>query len=98
LWPPNEHQVWVWVIASPLLLRGCGGGECAFVSATPLNGCALCVSQTSVDGVYAIGDVASFPLLCAGGASVRQEHVTHARSSAVQAAKSIMGEHLRGNC
>lgn len=48
--------------------------------------------QTSVPGVYAIGDVASFPLLCAGGAAVRQEHVTHARSSAAQAAQAIMGE------
>lgn len=47
--------------------------------------------QTGVDGVYAIGDVASFPLLLAGGALVRQEHVTHARSSAAQAAKAIMG-------
>jgi NADPH-dependent 2,4-dienoyl-CoA reductase/sulfur reductase-like enzyme len=50
--------------------------------------------QTSVDGVYAIGDVASFPLLVAGGALVRQEHVTHARSSAAQAAKALLGECL----
>lgn len=49
--------------------------------------------QTSAEGVYAIGDVASFPLLVAGGALVRQEHVTHARSSAAQAAKALMGEH-----
>jgi hypothetical protein len=48
--------------------------------------------QTSVEGVYAIGDVASFPLLVAGGTLVRQEHVTHARSSAAQAAKALMGE------
>lgn len=48
--------------------------------------------QTSVGGVYAIGDVASFPLLCAGGVAVRQEHVTHARSSAAQAAAAITGE------
>jgi monodehydroascorbate reductase (NADH) len=48
--------------------------------------------QTSVDDVYAIGDVAAFPLLAADGAIVRQEHVTHARSSAAQAAKAIMGE------
>ena len=58
--------------------------------------CTVCVViQTSVDGVYAIGDVASFPLLCAGGVSVRQEHVTHARSSAAQAAHAIMGEGRR---
>lgn len=50
------------------------------------------ILQTRVDGVYAIGDVASFPLLVAGGAPVRQEHVTHARSSAAQAAKAILGE------
>jgi hypothetical protein len=48
--------------------------------------------QTSVNGVYAIGDVAAFPLLAADAAIVRQEHVTHARSSAAQAAKAIMGE------
>lgn len=53
-------------------------------------------TQTSVDGVYAIGDVASFPLLAAGGALVRQEHVTHARSSAAQAAHAILGEYHSG--
>eukprot|EP00882_Tetradesmus_deserticola_P012891 GHRQ01013663.1.p1 GENE.GHRQ01013663.1~~GHRQ01013663.1.p1 ORF type:complete len:335 (+),score=159.41 GHRQ01013663.1:183-1187(+) len=47
--------------------------------------------KTSVDDVYAIGDVASFPLLAAGGALVRQEHVTHARSSAAHAARALMG-------
>ncbi|KAF6255444.1 monodehydroascorbate reductase [Scenedesmus sp. NREL 46B-D3] len=47
--------------------------------------------KTSVDGVYAIGDVAAFPLLAAGGELVRQEHVTHARSSAAHAAKALMG-------
>jgi hypothetical protein len=52
----------------------------------------LALLQTSVDGVYAIGDVAAFPLLVADGAVVRQEHVTHARSSAAQAAKALMGK------
>ena len=52
----------------------------------------LLLLQTNVPGVYAIGDVASFPLLFAGGASVRQEHVTHARSSAAQAAQAIRGK------
>lgn len=47
--------------------------------------------QTSVPGVYAIGDVAAFPLLRAGGALARQEHVTHARSSASHAVKAILG-------
>eukprot|EP00879_Flechtneria_rotunda_P012381 GHRR01012929.1.p1 GENE.GHRR01012929.1~~GHRR01012929.1.p1 ORF type:complete len:306 (+),score=104.79 GHRR01012929.1:2353-3270(+) len=47
--------------------------------------------QTSVPNVYAIGDVASFPLLVAGGQLVRQEHVTNARLSAAHAAKALLG-------
>lgn len=48
--------------------------------------------QTSNPDVYAVGDVASFPLLLAdGGPTVRQEHVTNARNSAVQAAKALLG-------
>lgn len=35
--------------------------------------------RTSDPDVYAIGDVAAFPLLRAGGGLVRQEHVTHCR-------------------
>ncbi|KAG2438025.1 hypothetical protein HXX76_005639 [Chlamydomonas incerta] len=47
---------------------------------------------TSVPGVYAVGDVAAFPLtsVATGQVShVRQEHVTHCRSSAAQAVKAI---------
>eukprot|EP00198_Chlamydomonas_reinhardtii_P011135 XP_001700472.1 monodehydroascorbate reductase [Chlamydomonas reinhardtii] len=47
---------------------------------------------TSVPGVYAVGDVAAFPLtsVATGQEShVRQEHVTHCRSSAAQAVKAI---------
>ncbi|GLC35869.1 hypothetical protein PLESTB_000514300 [Pleodorina starrii] len=49
---------------------------------------------TSVPGVYAIGDVAAFPLTSVATgqvAHVRQEHVTHCRTSAAQAAKAILG-------
>ena len=48
--------------------------------------------QTSVPGVYAIGDVASFPLACEGNTIARQEHVTHARTSAAHAVAAIQGE------
>mmetsp|Transcript_13649 Transcript_13649/g.29277 ORF Transcript_13649/g.29277 Transcript_13649/m.29277 type:complete len:433 (-) Transcript_13649:309-1607(-) len=44
--------------------------------------------ESSVPGVYAIGDVAAFPL---AGAAARQEHVTHARQSAAHVAKAISG-------
>jgi monodehydroascorbate reductase (NADH) len=47
---------------------------------------------TSVPGVWAIGDVASFPLACEGGALSRQEHVTHARQSAAHVGATLMGE------
>jgi monodehydroascorbate reductase (NADH) len=46
----------------------------------------------SVPGVYAIGDVASFPLAREGGALGRQEHVTHARQSAAHVGATLMGE------
>ncbi|GIL43701.1 hypothetical protein Vafri_1357 [Volvox africanus] len=49
---------------------------------------------TSVPGVFAVGDVAAFPLasVATGQVShVRQEHVTHCRLSAAQAAKAILG-------
>jgi len=46
--------------------------------------------KTSDPDVYAIGDVATFPLKMAGGKFVRQEHVTHCRSSAAQAVSSIL--------
>eukprot|EP00775_Hariotina_reticulata_P008423 gene8423-8606_t len=47
--------------------------------------------KTSVHDTYAIGDVASFPLVRAGGALVRQEHVTHARLSAAHVTQVLLG-------
>ncbi len=35
--------------------------------------------RTSVPNVYAVGDVASFPLKLNDGSLARQEHVTHCR-------------------
>ncbi|EFJ49863.1 hypothetical protein VOLCADRAFT_80444 [Volvox carteri f. nagariensis] len=49
---------------------------------------------TSVPDVYAVGDVAAFPLTSVASGEVsyaRQEHVTHCRLSAAQAAKAILG-------
>ena len=40
--------------------------------------------------VYAVGDVAAFPLAVAGGALVRMEHVAHARASAAHAAAAVL--------
>jgi hypothetical protein len=51
--------------------------------------------QTSVPGVYAIGDVASFPLVCEGNTIARQEHVTHARTSAAHVVAALSGEDSR---
>lgn len=42
--------------------------------------------------VYAVGDVAAFPLKMEGGQLTRNEHVKHARDSAKQATKDILGE------
>jgi monodehydroascorbate reductase (NADH) len=47
--------------------------------------------QTSVDGVYAVGDIASFPLKMYGGRMARVEHVGHARSSAAHAVRAVCG-------
>jgi monodehydroascorbate reductase (NADH) len=47
--------------------------------------------KTSVDGVYAIGDIATFPLKMYGGRPARVEHVGHARSSAAQAVRAACG-------
>lgn len=47
--------------------------------------------RTSVPDVYAVGDVAAFPLLRDGGKLVRQEHVTHCRLSAAHAVSHILG-------
>jgi len=45
--------------------------------------------QTSLDGVYAIGDIATFPLKLYGNKMFRAEHVGHARQSASQVMKVI---------
>jgi len=45
-----------------------------------------------LEDAYAIGDVASFPLIRAGGLLIRQEHVTHARLSAAHVAQVLLGE------
>jgi monodehydroascorbate reductase (NADH) len=47
--------------------------------------------KTSLDGVYASGDIVTFPLKMAGARLQRMEHVSHARSSATHAVKSIFG-------
>eukprot|EP00736_Rhodelphis_marinus_P010126 Rmarinus@m.2327 len=46
--------------------------------------------RTSQGGVYAIGDIAAFPLSMEDGAMVRMEHVTHARMSAAHAVRHII--------
>lgn len=48
--------------------------------------------KTSVSGVYAIGDIATFPLKMYGGRPARVEHVGHARSSAAHAVRAICGK------
>lgn len=47
--------------------------------------------KTSVDGVYAVGDIATFPLKMYGGRPTRVEHVGNARSSAIHAVQCILG-------
>jgi monodehydroascorbate reductase (NADH) len=44
------------------------------------------------NSVYAIGDVAAFPLKMAGNEYTRNEHVLHARESAKSAAQHTLGE------
>ncbi|GMH38143.1 hypothetical protein BSKO_06027 [Bryopsis sp. KO-2023] len=46
--------------------------------------------QTSNPDVYAVGDVAAFPLKVKGGELQRQEHVTNCRLSAFHAVSAIM--------
>lgn len=46
--------------------------------------------QTSDPSVFAVGDVAAFPLKRYGGLVTRQEHVTHCRSSAAYAMTAAM--------
>lgn len=47
--------------------------------------------KTSVDGVYAIGDIATFPLKMYGGRKERMEHVQNARETGMHAVKAIKG-------
>lgn len=47
--------------------------------------------RTSAPGVWAVGDVASFPLACEGGVLTKSGHVAHARASAAHAVRSILG-------
>ena len=47
--------------------------------------------RTSAPGVYCVGDAAAFPLLLAGGALSRSEHVGHARASAAVAVDASLG-------
>lgn len=46
--------------------------------------------QTSNDSIYAIGDIAAFPMPRYGGKVTRQEHVQNARESAKHAVTAIM--------
>lgn len=46
--------------------------------------------QTSDADVYAIGDIAAFPMPRYGGKVTRQEHVQNARESAKHAVTAIM--------
>ncbi|KAA8500046.1 Monodehydroascorbate reductase [Porphyridium purpureum] len=48
--------------------------------------------QSSVPGVYAVGDIASFGVKQFAGKRTRMEHVEHARQSAAQAVKAAMGK------
>lgn len=48
--------------------------------------------QTSLDGIYAIGDCAAFPCVWADGAIMRVESVQNAADQAVTAARHIMGD------
>ena len=50
--------------------------------------------QTSAPGVFAIGDVATFPLKMYGGALARQEHVVNCRQMAAHVAKVLTGRKL----
>lgn len=47
--------------------------------------------KSSNPDVYAIGDIATFPLKKYGGKSTRMEHVAHARQSATHVIKALFG-------
>jgi monodehydroascorbate reductase (NADH) len=49
-----------------------------------------CTLKTSVDGVYAVGDIATFPLKMYGGRPTRVEHVTNARMTAAHAVRAAV--------
>jgi len=53
--------------------------------------------QTSNPDVYAVGDVAAFPLLMYGGRTQRQEHVTNCRLSAFHAVDAITAPDKTGD-
>lgn len=48
--------------------------------------------KTSEPDVYAVGDVAAFPLKMKGGELTRVEHVDNARKSVMQAVQAIKAE------
>ncbi|CAN8075493.1 unnamed protein product [Agarophyton chilense] len=48
--------------------------------------------RTSVGGVYAIGDIANYPLKMYGNRPQRTEHVQNARETAAHAVKAIMND------
>lgn len=47
--------------------------------------------RTSAEGVYAIGDIATFPLKMYGGRMARMEHVVNARQTAKHVVGAILG-------
>lgn len=48
--------------------------------------------KTSVNRVYAIGDIATFPVKQYGGRAARMEHVVNARQSAKHAVGAVLGD------
>lgn len=54
--------------------------------------------QTSNPDVYAVGDVAAFPLQATGGDHARQEHIVNARMTAKHAVNAILGKLTTAAC